>query len=75
MDTVPHVYFCDLRGSCSSESMISHLNDIRFINRRNFRNKQAPSAVVIYNDADHTQRSAADSTGNQTQRSYLRRLT
>ena len=31
-------------------------------------NEQAISAYVIYNDADHTQRSTTDSTGNQTQR-------
>ena len=30
--------------------MRSPLNDIRFINRRHLRNKQALSAVVIYND-------------------------
>ena len=54
------------------ESMRSLLNDnIRFVNKRNFRNKQALSAMVIYNDAVHTQRSMADSTGNQTQRYYL----
>ena len=52
--------------------MKSLLNDRKFINRRNFRNKQAPSAVVIYNDAVHTQRSTADCTGNQTQRYYLK---
>ena len=46
--------------------MKSPLNDRRFIKRRNFRNKQAPSAMVIYNDAAHTQRSTAHSKGNQT---------
>ena len=43
----------------------SPLNDRRIITRRNFWNEQAPSAEVIYND---TQRSRADTTGNQTQR-------
>ena len=61
-------YCCDLRSSCSWESMKNPLNDARFINRRNFRYKQALSAMVIYNDAVHSQRSTADSTGNQIQR-------
>ena len=39
--------------------MKSLLNDRRFINRRNFRSEQAPSAEVIYNDLVHTQRSTA----------------
>ena len=43
------------------------LNDRRLNNKRKFQNKQAPLAVVIYNDTVHTQRTAADSTGNQTQ--------
>ena len=65
------LYCYDLRGSCSWESMRDNLNDIRFANRRDFRNRQAPSAMVIYNDAVHTQRNSAGSTGNQTQRYYL----
>ena len=45
--------------------------DGRFITRRNFWNEQALSVDLIYNDAVHTQRNTADSTGNQTQRYYL----
>ena len=46
----------------------SPLNERRFITRRKFWNEQALSAEVIRNDAVHTQRSTADSTGNQTQK-------
>ena len=48
--------------------MKSSFDDGRFITRRNFWNEQPLSADVIYNDAVQTQRSTADSTGNQTQR-------
>ena len=48
--------------------MISPFYDRRFITRRNFFNEQALSTDVIYTEAIHTQRSIADSTGNQTQR-------
>ena len=51
--------------------MKSPFNDEIFITRRNFWNEQALSEDVIYNDAIYTQRSTADSTGNQTQRYYL----
>ena len=49
--------------------MKSLFNDGKFITRRTSWNEQALSADVTYNDALHTQRSTADSTGNQTQRS------
>ena len=64
-------YCYDLRGSCSWESMRSPLDDEKFISRRNFSVKQAPSAEVIYNYAIHTQRSTADYKENPTQRYYL----
>ena len=44
--------------------MKSPFNDGKFITRTNFLNEQALTADVIYNDAVHTQRSTADSTGN-----------
>ena len=48
--------------------MKSSFNDRRFITGRNFLNEQALPATIIQNDADQTQRSTADFTGNQTQR-------
>ena len=48
--------------------MKSPFNGGRFITRRNFRNEQALTADVVYNDAVQTQHSTIDSTGNQTQR-------
>ena len=48
--------------------MKSPFNDEKFINRRNFWDEQAPSAELIYNYAVYTQRSTADSKGNQAQR-------
>ena len=45
--------------------MKSPFNEGKFINRRKFWDEQAPSAEVIYSDAVHTQRSTADSKGNQ----------
>ena len=65
------IYSYDLRGSYSRESMKSLLDDEKFISRRNFSVKQAPSAEVIYYYAIHTQRSTADSKENPTQRYYL----
>ena len=41
--TCTYIYCYDHRGSCSWESMKSLLNNRRFINKRNFRNEQAPS--------------------------------
>ena len=65
------IYCYDLRGSCSWESMKSHFNDKKFINRRNFWIEQAPLVEVINKYAVHTQRSSADSKGNQEQIYYL----
>ena len=64
-------YCYDLRGSCSWESKKSPFDDEKFIYRRNFSVKQAPSAEVIYNYAIQTQRSTANSKENPTQRYYL----
>ena len=66
-----YTYCYDLRGSCSRESMKSPFDDEKFISRRNFSVRQAPSAEVIYNYANHTQRSTVDSKENPTQRYYL----
>ena len=46
---VVYNYCYDLRGSCSWESMKSPFDDEKFIYRRNFAIKQAPSAEAIYN--------------------------
>ena len=53
------------------ESHWSPFDEEKFISRRNFSVKQAPSAEVIYNYSIHTQRSTADSKENSTQRYYL----
>ena len=58
------VYIVMIFGVCVVESVESPLNGRWFINK-NFWNKQAPSAEVIYNDALHTQRRTADSTGTK----------
>ena len=47
--------------------MRSPFNGEKFISRRNFWVKQAPSAEVIYNYAVHTQRSTADSKEPNTE--------
>ena len=47
--------------------MKSPVDDEKFIYRRNFSVKQAPSAEVIYNYAIQTQRSTANSKENPTQ--------
>ena len=66
-----NMYCYDLWGSCSRESMKGPFDDEKFISKRNFSVKQAPSAEVIYNYAIHTQRSTANSKENTTQRYYL----
>ena len=68
-------YCYDLRGSCSWESMRSPLNDEKFISKRNFWVKQAPSAEVIYNYAVHTQRSTTDSKKKTQHRDTISRST
>ena len=62
------LYHYDLQGSCSWESIKDSFKDSAFINRGNSYNLQALSIVVIHNDTVCTQRRAADSPGNQTQR-------
>ena len=48
-----NLYCHDLRSSCSWQSLKVHLDDRRFITRRNFLIEQEPSAKIIYIDAAH----------------------
>ena len=51
--------------------MKSPFDEEKFIYRRSFSVKQAPSAEVIYNYAIQTQRNTANSKENPTQSYYL----
>ena len=54
--------FVTIFGVCVVESQLEVLlMTKKFISRRNFCVKQAPSAEVIYNHAVHTQRRTANS--------------